>query len=74
MLGDRALEEARRKATSITFDVVQAGNTLYGAQYFVGDKVTWRYRDAEGEARVWQVAVSVDDMGNEKIDVEVRGV
>lgn len=74
MLGDRALAEAQRKATSITFDVIQAGEALYGSRYFLGDRVTWRYHGVTGVARVWQVSISVDGKGDETIDVEVRGI
>jgi hypothetical protein len=69
--GDAGLDEARARAT-FTFDLIQTPALRYGAEFFLGDLVTARYRGYETTVKVKGVTVSVSPDGTESMTFEVE--
>ena len=70
--GDAMLQELKARVT-FTFRVLQIPSTLYGRDYFVGDRVTARYKDTEHNFQITAATVTVAE-GREDIEIEVGDV
>jgi hypothetical protein len=71
--GDVVLDEDRARP-EFSFDVLQVPNAYYGVHYFLGDKVTARYRGTSYTQKVQGVTVEFAPSGDERIQVELRNV
>ncbi len=67
--GDAFLQELQARET-FTFVALQVPGTLYGRDYFLGDRVTARYGAIERNLQIVSVAIRVED-GREDIAIEV---
>ena len=67
--GDAFLEELQARE-SFGFDALQVPSTLYGREYFLGDRVTARYQTIERNYQIVGVGVRVME-GHEDISIEV---
>lgn len=68
--GDAVLSELRAKDT-LSFDVLQVPQTLYGKDYFLGDLVTGRYSEFSATKKIQKVSVAMAADGQEQIKVEL---
>lgn len=71
--GDVALDEARARP-EFSFGVLQVPNAYYGVHYFLGDRVTARYRGTSYTQKVQGVTVEFAPSGEERIQVELKNV
>ncbi len=67
----RKLLEEKRAVGSLTFDVIQTPNTLYGKHYFLGDLVRARYAGIDMVRKVLAVSINFRDTGEEAIQLEM---
>lgn len=70
--GDAFLQELQARET-FTFAALQVPGTLYGRDYFIGDRVTARYQTIERNLQIVGVEVRVQE-GREDITIEVSVV
>lgn len=70
--GDAFLQELQARE-SFSFDALQVPSTLYGRDYFMGDRVTARYQTIERNFQIVGVTVRVQE-GVEEIAIEVSVV
>jgi hypothetical protein len=70
--GDEVLEEMQAKEV-FSFSPLQQPATLYGKNYFLGDRVTVRYGDLLQHKRITSVRVTVQE-GGEVIDMELARI
>lgn len=68
--GDAVLSELRARDT-LSFDVLQVPQTLYGRDYFLGDLVTGRYSEFSAVKKIQKVTVGMGEDGREQIKVEL---
>ncbi len=71
-LGDAMLQDLQARETFL-FGALQIPSTLYGRDYFVGDKVTARYNDIERNLKITAATIRVQE-GVENIAIEVSNV
>ena len=71
-VGDAMLQELQARI-SFTFQALQIPATLYGRDYFVGDRVTARYGGTERNFQVTAATITVA-AGREDIQIEVSDV
>lgn len=67
--GDAFLQELQARET-FTFAALQVPGTLYGRDYFLGDRVTARYGTIERNLQIVSVNIRVEE-GREDIGIEV---
>ncbi len=67
--GDAFLQELQARE-SFSFDALQVPSTLYGRDFFMGDRVTARYQTIERDYQIVAVNVRVQE-GVEEIAIEV---
>jgi hypothetical protein len=72
-VGDALLQELQARET-FTFSALQIPATLYGRDYFLGDRLTARYGGTERHFQVTGVTVRVIGGEAEDIDIEVGDV
>lgn len=70
-IGDAAIWEVRADSR-LDFDVVQTRSLRYGRDYNLGDLVTGYYQGINQVMKIWDVTVSMDGSGQERIDVGLR--
>ena len=70
--GDKALAE-HEAVKSFQFDVIQTAGTTYGTHYVMGDLVTAvnPFNDDTYTVKIQSVAVSINDQGEESINLEM---
>lgn len=66
---DQALEEQSAQ-DNIVFKVLQTSQRQYGAEYFLGDRVKFKFEDIVGTAKIVGVSLRIAE-GMEEIDVEL---
>jgi hypothetical protein len=69
-LGDEILEDMKALEV-IEFTPLQQGSQMYGLHYFLGDRVTARYRGLETIKRIIGIDIVVEETG-ERITLEVE--
>lgn len=69
-VGDTLLHE-RRTRDMLTFDVLQAPQSLYGRDYFLGDLVTGVFEDVTAIKKIQQISIALAPTGEETIQIRL---
>lgn len=71
--GDEKLYDLRAK-DDLTFDVIQTPGSLYGLNYFLGDKVTGYFQGVSATKKIHSVSIEFDAFGQEIVKLGLQAL